>query len=746
MVDDLLVGQNLAEVMGMLGGDPDGRLATALSTRASWSGLTLTWPLERSPLAAPVTLGGVPQFGPSRDFAGFKGFGLADLDRLVPAPTARLERIPSRAIASAQAGSTEAAGWGEAQRGPISEPSRQVDAESVGNASDEVFPIPRAPPSPEQVGAKGGDGAAAGRSASRIMSPNVVPLRPYPSLVPPASARRAAARAEDRLASPSQNDLSSVERSAFDEIARALGASSPGSHADAPVLESPATVAATSRDEGSAKHPDGASDVLSSTFDLLQDFPVATLIAIEGRPAFVNGAFAALTGYATAQDVALAGGVEHLIEGVDFSGSGTAAEERPLSFVSATHGIVHAQGRVAEVTLGGKTLHVLTLHGSPDVTATARGLERQLARREADLADVNAVLDATGLPVATMDDAARLITLNGAGIALFGLASGAVAGEPLTTLVRFENGADRAAILAAWRGLAAGQEWVGAVTGHNAERAGPPLRMVVRRFSPDKLCVTWLDQIAQAETLRVLAGAREEAARSKEWKAGHEVRTPLNAILGFAEIMLDERFGPLGNERYRDYLGDIRESGTKVLDLVNDLLDLSRMEAGRLALTVTAVDVNRIVGESVARLQALASRERVIMRTSLLPRLPPALADERSLEQVMSNILSNAVKFNEPGGQVIVSTAVNDAGAVVVRVRDTGVGMSEGEIATVMEPFRQIATFKPHGGNGLGLPLTKALVEANQASISIKSRKNEGTLVEVLFRPGTSDAARSPAA
>ena len=230
-------------------------------------------------------------------------------------------------------------------------------------------------------------------------------------------------------------------------------------------------------------------------------------------------------------------------------------------------------------------------------------------------------------------------------------------------------------------------------------------------------------------------------------KVSHEIRTPLSAILGFAEVMMDERFGPLGNPRYKDYLTDIHTAGTQVVALVDDLLDLSRIEAGQLDLDMAAVDVNRVVAEAVAQMQPEAYRERVIMRTSLAGRIPPVLADERSARQIVKNLLSNAVKFNEPGGQVIVSTALGEAGAVLLRVRDTGVGMSDEEIAAALEPFGGLAGNPPANGNGnrLGLPLTRALVGANGASMTIRSRPHEGTLVEVAFATVAAGAARLPA-
>ena len=128
-------------------------------------------------------------------------------------------------------------------------------------------------------------------------------------------------------------------------------------------------------------------------------------------------------------------------------------------------------------------------------------------------------------------------------------------------------------------------------------------------------------------------------------------------------------------------------------------------------------------------------------RPALAPGLPRIRADERSLRQILLNLISNAVKFNDPGGQVIISSAANDAGHVVVRVKDTGIGMSEAEITLALEPFRQVAAARASQGTGLGLPVTKALVEANHASMLIKSRKNEGTLIEVAFPAAQSLAA-----
>ena len=240
-----------------------------------------------------------------------------------------------------------------------------------------------------------------------------------------------------------------------------------------------------------------------------------------------------------------------------------------------------------------------------------------------------------------------------------------------------------------------------------------------------------------------LIAARRDAERASSAKSdflakvSHEIRTPLNAIIGFSEVMTEERFGPIGNERYRQYLKDIHASGSHLISLINDLLDLSKIEAGKLELTFASVSLNELTQQCVAIMQPQANRERIIIRTSLSPRLPQVMADARSVRQIVLNLLSNSIKFTAAGGQVIVSTAMTDAGEVVLRVRDTGIGMNEQDLATALEPFRQVATTTRGraGGTGLGLPLTKALAEANQATFQIKSKPSEGTLVEIAF-PG----------
>lgn len=227
-------------------------------------------------------------------------------------------------------------------------------------------------------------------------------------------------------------------------------------------------------------------------------------------------------------------------------------------------------------------------------------------------------------------------------------------------------------------------------------------------------------------------------------KVSHEVRTPLNSILGFTELMLQERFGPIGNARYKGYIEDIHQSGLYALSLLNDLLDISKIEAGKFELDFTAVEVPELVEDCVNSLQPLAKRSRIVLRTSLAEKLPSVVADPRRLKQILLNLLTNAIKFTKEGGQVIVSGTMAD-GELRLRVRDNGVGMTKDEIGFAMQPFHQLDTApRMQSGTGLGLPVTKALVDANRARLVLTSEPGIGTSADVIFpaeRLFTSDLA-----
>lgn len=231
-----------------------------------------------------------------------------------------------------------------------------------------------------------------------------------------------------------------------------------------------------------------------------------------------------------------------------------------------------------------------------------------------------------------------------------------------------------------------------------------------------------------------LREAKERAEEINGYKSeflatmSHELRTPLNAILAFSEIMRDELFGEIGG-RYQQYAADIHTSGELLLELINDVLDISRIESGKHELTIADVDLGEIVSSATDALREQARSKGLELRTHISKSLPRCRADQRALRQILLNILSNAVKFTPENGRVRISATWSPERGVNLTVADTGIGIAEDDIPTILTPFKQLEN--RHGGTGLGLSIVHALVELHGGTLSIKSKVGEGTQVSV---------------
>ncbi|MCZ4282874.1 PAS domain S-box protein [Kiloniella laminariae] len=237
--------------------------------------------------------------------------------------------------------------------------------------------------------------------------------------------------------------------------------------------------------------------------------------------------------------------------------------------------------------------------------------------------------------------------------------------------------------------------------------------------------------------LTVLKESAELANRTKsEFMAlmSHELRTPLNAILGFSEILANEMFGPLGSPRYKDYARDVNESGTHLLDLINDILDLSKAEAGKIELVDELLDLNSVVQRCSNMLSDRAVQAGLEFSQDLAEDLPVLRGDERRIKQVLINLISNALKFTPAGGAVSVMSRLSERGIELV-VRDNGIGMSEDDIPKALAPFGQVdsSLSRKHEGTGLGLPLSKRLTEMHGADFVLESTPDVGTVVTLIF-------------
>ena len=494
---------------------------------------------------------------------------------------------------------------------------------------------------------------------------------------------------------------------------------------------------------------------LSDQRSILDRIPIGVLVYRLDKLIYANRAFLEWTGYAQLYALEEAGGLDALF--VEPSGEDSGESNGGQSLIIATNqgGQVPVAARLFTAPWDGESAMVLMLTGvdSGKSAGSDRPRTDDTALRQAkdEIAEVHSVLDAAADGIAVLDNRTRVESINGGTAKLFGYASEDLTGLPFTTLFAPQSQREVLQHLGTAAAVRPGTPPTGwNVIGRHRDGDPIPLFMTLTRIRGDgnKLCAVFRDMSYRKKVEGELLDAKRQAELASSTKTdflakiSHEIRTPLNAIIGFSEVMMQERFGPIGNERYIQYLEDIHTSGGHLISLLNDLLDLSKIEAGKLELNFTEIDLNELTQQSVALMQPQASRERIIIRTSLGSLLPAVTADTRSVRQILLNLISNSIKFTGVGGQVIVSTARGDTGEVVLRVRHTGIGMSEQELAAVLEPFRQIASSGRwgSGGTGLGLPLTKALAEANRASFRIKSEVDDGTLVEVAF-PGDRLAA-----
>lgn len=656
------------------------QLVTHLEQTASWSGEPLRW----SP-ALLLTLGATPLFKPVRLFAGWRGYGV-------------VQHAPP------------ASGFAPDDAEAMPAPAHHEDAKAADEAAS--FATSAAP---SEIVAEAAEGQA----------PHD-PL-PHEPVLQSDHEDEPSTDADEPATGIAVEPLTAAESRAFNEIGERL---SPHLVAAEPAA-TPEEPAATGKTSTPSAAPDEAS--YAALLDML---PLGLLVARGGETLFINKPLLQHAGFSDASALAAAGGADQV----------TARLASAQGMMEASdEGEPGEDGRVfllRQIIWQGEPASLLTTGlGQP-----ADSVRAQHRTAEAEARDLRAILDTATDGVVTLDANAHVLSLNKSAEALFGCDGADYIGQPFASLLQRDGQAAFAGYFSGVtsNGVASLMNDGREIAGRTAKGGHIPLFMTLGRIgTPEepRYCGVLRDMTQWKKVEAELNEARHEAERASAIKSeflariSHEIRTPLGAILGFSEVMSEERLGPVGNERYREYLKDIHASGQHVMSLVNDLLDLSKIESGKLDMSFTSVDINQIAEECIMLMQPVAAREHVVLRRSLAANLPPVVADERSLRQIMLNILSNAIKFNVSSGQVIVSTALTDSGHAVLRVRDTGTGMSEDEVQLAMEPFRQLPNAAQKRGTGLGLPITRALIEANRASLVIRSRPNEGTMVEIAFPP-----------
>ena len=780
-------------------------LTTALTGRQTWRNVEVHWPMAEGAEMIPVSLSGSPIVDVSKNFVGFRGFGIAHFDRaetveqIVALPTA--EHRPADADPG-EPRTTDAA--------DSTEPQPELHTQQTGTA--QLVPGAGASVLPHE--AAGGHALATALSEAGTERDNIValnPAKPYHGLNDQEGvllstsermafreiARALGARMQDEAAKASNEQTpepsqathadarnvpaheashlplhaAGLDHSASQETVAALNAPQPAVLAPHPAVLSPQPEVVMVTDPH-AKHSPAitaqeipahqipvhqisahqisaaGSDhgLASNSAALLDRLPVGILVSRGDVPIFTNKVFLEMLGYADADQFYEEDGLDRLFAAPHVAPA--ESDKDTMALQTRSGDILHVEAHLQSLNWNGDPASMLAFRrvGEPDHSAKLKKLELELRARESEARELHAILDTATDGVVVLDDKGNILEVNRSAEALLGFEQSEVAGQPFTVLLNPESHAAAMDYLDGLKsnGVASVLNDGRDVIGRERHGGAVPLFMTLGRVGNgqnSKFCAVLRDVTHWKKAERELNEARKQAERTSDQKSdflakiSHEIRTPLNAIIGFTEVIWQERFGPVGNERYKDYLKDIHASGMHVMSLVNDLLDLTKIESGNLDLSFTSVNANTVIQECVALMQPQATKERVIIRVSLAPRLPNIVCDERSLKQIVINLLSNAVKFNDPGGQVIVSTALTDAGHAVIRVRDTGIGMNESDVERALEPFRQLETSRKANGTGLGLPLTKAMVEANRASFTIKSKRGEGTLVEVMFPP-----------
>ncbi|MGB3448637.1 MAG: PAS domain S-box protein [Xanthobacteraceae bacterium] len=722
-------GRPWHEIVEALDLDPHGLVEKAVATHETWSGITLQWPVDDPGTRLPVELSGLPVFDRARDFAGYRGFGVCrDLARLNELATQQ-HATPMRHL-------------------PIPRP---LAADVPHAPATDATPTP---PSAEQVPSPAETPLSSPTDPDAILdnvlenSQNVVQFRPTPDAKQPT--------------------LTPVENSAFHELARQLSArlENEMGETDAVTPDNDDVVTATDAPAAvpEAEHNDSA-DVSSCPltpprgeatrdvplFDLM---PSGVLIYRLERLLYVNRAFLARAGFDNLEALHDAGGLDALyIDPADAVASSVIDAGTPVTITTQNASVPPLQAHLSTITWDGETALALILTetvAAQAVAPSAAEVPPPPASGQVNAEELAAILDITAEGVMMFDASGKISVCNRSAEALFGMTGDELTQRTLSELFapESENAVrDYFASIASAEAaslLDHGREVLGRVRGGGFL----PLAMTMGRTlpgSPNFFAVFRdLTQSKQNEAAQLLARRQTERAASAKAdvlaRVSHEIRTPLNAIIGFADVMIDERFGSLGHERYAEYLKDIRASGERVSAIVDEMLDLSRIETGKLDLAFGRHNLNDLLEQCVAVMQPRANRERIIIRTSLAHTLPSIVADARTLRQITLNLIGNSIHLANAGGQVIVSTALSDEGDVVLRVRDTGNGMNDNELAAAVEPFGTPMPDQTPGHVGVSLALTKALVEANRARFQLKSVSRSGTLIEVTFPQATTAA------
>jgi PAS domain S-box-containing protein len=743
------LGRPWREIADHFGIDPEGKIAKAVASGETWSGVVIDWPLSDGGDRIPIEMSGLPMFDRARNLAGYRGFGicrdLAGLEQLAdmrrqetqfgivhPSPATAIKVAPEQSSSE-----------GAPEQRPTASLTQETINETIENAPAENV-LADIPPAANANTANAGAEASAAASEASAPPQNVVPF--------------------PLAGDPRTPALSAVENHAFDEIARRLSArldqdvrDAAGEHTEPHHAGEQAADNHTGRTDRTAAPGPWLGDTVATRGESTQDkplierMPVGVLIYRLDHLLYANPAFLERTGFASLHALSDAGGLDALyVQPVESSASSSSENGMPLSIATGDASRPPILARLYSITWDDEPAMALIFAADAPTTTEPALPPQRIA--EASIPpqpsaavndDLASIIEAMADGIVMFDQEGNILSCNRSAEALFNEGTAQLTQRNLADLFAPES---QPVVLAYFEGLDNpattravdhGREVLGQVRGGGLI----PLAMTMGRTADRRYFAVFRDLSQLRKNEAELLSARRSAERAASLRSdvlariNHEIRVPLNAIIGFAEAMIEQRFGPLGAERYLDYMRDIRAAGERVLTIVSDMLNLTRIETGKLELAPVSVNLNDVVAQCVGVLQPQANRERIIIRSSLAPHLPVVFADAQSLRQIVSSLLASSIELANAGGQVIISTALTDRGEVSLRVRDTGRPLSERDIRAAVEPYRASAgdDHVVPDTAGINLALTKALVEANRAQLTIRNAPQAGTLIEVVF-------------
>jgi PAS domain S-box-containing protein len=791
--------------------DPEDRVARAVASRETWSNILVSWPAEDERLEA--ELSGLPTFDRNRAFRGYRGFGVCRdvsyVERLAArrqsaaaaanepvrepeaAPAAVKEvaapliapnvvRFPGAGpFAELRTVEAEATVLGSGEHGAFHELARQLTvrlqaAELAPAMPGDVVVRPEIiEPGTIEPGTIEPGTIEPGTIEPGTMGPGTVepvsmePAFSEPLAVEPGPAMLAIAAAPHPESAPSER--ASTERASIAAApigpapiepvlvepprlhrtsqAGLTGASSSGRLA--PAVQAPA--------RGAALGDDAQPAVVSGDLVLLDRMPVGILVYRYEQLLFANETVLAWTSYPDLAALRAVGGLEALFPS---AGMGALAQPggdgRRLSLIARGGERMPVEARLFVIHWDGDSAFATLLFKSA-ADERIRSLEGSVGQARTLAQDFEALLDRVEDAVLVVDRAGAILSVHGGGKAFLGRGGRTLVGASFEILFAPEARAGIAVQLAA---VARGGGTVSVeriVLGGNGELR--PMTVTIAPLGPaaraERMSVVLRDASApKAATAPqrdepALAPAALDAAAALG-RLCHEARSPITAIVGFCDIMLEEAFGPVGSGRYREYIRDIKKSGAEVMSRLVEATELAEVMTGTAHLSPVPVSLNEIVNLCVATQQDAASTARVVIRTALSTGLHPILADAGAVKSMVLNLLGHALQTTPAGGQVIVSTGRSPAGDTVLRIRDSGEGLNEKAIQAALDggpqrpPDPRDASTWEGGTRSAGLALVRALAEANHAQFTITSKPHQGSLFAVVFlaKPERSSPAR----